>query len=153
MAAGRTAGTTGGVFCVVVSVGASLDAVLGMPRGVWALGLTVWCIPGLHLIPFSFLADDLFFSSTPPSPFFTHFSISTSPFFCVLVLPWHTFCQWSDVPVPCVGYNNPELQVWCWFRLVNVETLTRLQWGDNLPYCRLKCQLPNEGSGSRPGFW
>ena len=36
--AGGTAGATGGGFCVVVIVGASLDAVPGMPRGVWALG-------------------------------------------------------------------------------------------------------------------
>ena len=31
-------GHTGGGFCVVVIVRASLDAVPGMPRGVWALG-------------------------------------------------------------------------------------------------------------------
>ena len=31
-------GPTGGGFCVVVIVRASLDAVPGMPRGVWALG-------------------------------------------------------------------------------------------------------------------
>ena len=77
----------------------------------------------------------------PPTHLFTFPSLLPYPFFLppfsfpfpiiVLVLPWHAFSQWSDVPVPCIGDNNPGLVTWfqlrCWFRLVSGETLTRLQ--------------------------
>ena len=135
-------GPTGGEFCVVVMVGACLDAVRGCQgvSGHWDELVGTSLAPTSSLSP-SF-STTFSFLSLPFPPFF----FLNPPFF-VLLLPWHAFSQWSDVPEPCISYNNPGLglliwlQVQCWFRVVRGETLTRLLWGDTLPCCRLKCTV------------
>ena len=100
--------------------------------------------PPPYLFPLPPLPTFPFFLSPFPPFIFVH-----PPFIFVhpLVLPWHAFSRWSDVPVPCIGYNNPgfglltRLQERSGFMLISGETLTMLLWGDPLPCCRLKCTV------------
>ena len=97
VAAGGTAGTTGGGCCVVVAVGASLDA----PQGGWlgCLGTGMHWLVHSRPPPLIFPLPSLTLQSHPPP---------TSPLL-VLVLTWHAFSQRSDIPLPCLSYNNPGL--------------------------------------------
>ena len=106
MAAGGTAGTTGGGFCVVVIIGASLDAVLSLAcqevSGHWDE------LVGASLAFTSFLSPSFSTTVSFLSSFFS-FPFPLHPLYFVLVLPWHAFSQSSDVPVPYIGDNNPGL--------------------------------------------